>query len=241
MTAVETLQVLNYNLKVSLSRETPVGVACHSVVLSSVLPSALQNVAQALLVLKDLQEVQCTSADLQQVPDLVATLRKVGQCVPRASSGRGGCSLPLQVRRYTASEVVMKRAEEVYRKLKSLFLHLGKPAARLVGGARRQGARVKHVGGVKKPLSAVRRVERGGKAPSIGRRKPAAAAAGSQSRPRAREKPAPSQPQDAMTVPEVIPPRRSARDRGKVVDYREAGPEDEQEEEGRAQDQTVPC
>ena len=44
---------------------------------SSVLPFSLQNVAQALLVLKDLQEVQCISADLQQVPDLVATLRKV--------------------------------------------------------------------------------------------------------------------------------------------------------------------
>lgn len=77
MTPVETLQVLNYNLKVSLSCEAPVGVVCCLVLLSSLLFSSLQNVAQALMVLKDLQEVQCISADLQQVPDLVATLRKV--------------------------------------------------------------------------------------------------------------------------------------------------------------------
>lgn len=140
----------------------------------------------------------------------------------------------------------MKRAGEVYCKLKSLFLHPGKPAARLVGGVRRQGTRMKQGGGVKKPVSAIRRVERGGKAPSVGQRKPAAVRVqGSQtkkqaSEKQASEKPAPSPPQGTATVPKVNPPRRSTRDRGKAVDYCEDGPEDEQEER-RTQDQTVPC
>ena len=135
----------------------------------------------------------------------------------------------------------MKKADEVYRKLKSLFLHPGKPAARLVGGVRRQGARIKQGGGVKKPVSAVRRVERVGKAPSTGRRKPAVRALGGQTKQQASNKPAPSQPQDSVTVPEVNPPRRSTRDRGRAVDYCEDGPEDEQEEDNQAQDQAVPC
>ena len=38
---------------------------------------ALQNVPQAMVVLRDLLDLQCTTADLEKVPHLVYTIRKV--------------------------------------------------------------------------------------------------------------------------------------------------------------------
>jgi hypothetical protein len=99
MPGTEVLMVLNYNLKASLSLQA-------------------LDVPGAMATLRQLQSVQMTAKDLQLVPDVVATLRKV-----RSFSGDVG---------------VRELAEEVYCSMKTLFESPGYQATPPTRGVRRK-------------------------------------------------------------------------------------------------------
>lgn len=75
MPSTEVLMVLNYNLKASLALQAKVSQSFFTKVISTTLHS--QDVSAAMATLQQLQCVKLTAKDLQQVPDVVATLRKV--------------------------------------------------------------------------------------------------------------------------------------------------------------------
>ena len=174
-------------------------------------------------------------------------------CVLQAASSFTVCgseaiynhnSISAQVRRYTGSQVVREAAEELYRKLKSLFLFPGRPALK---GAR-QGQRARRGDALRGPVKAVQRVERGGKAPSAGHRgwgkqllharQPSNPAVGTEGDliPTVPDvpPPLPASPASPVSPASPAPLRRSTRERGQPVDYCE--PVDMEEKK----DQTVP-
>ena len=65
---------MNAHYKQGLSLE--VTFIMGSTVLHTYLPCPLQNIHQAMMTLRDLQELPCSTSDLNQVPDLIYTLRK---------------------------------------------------------------------------------------------------------------------------------------------------------------------
>ena len=80
MSSVQQLQVHNYNLKAALTVEQPVSwrLLHTGVPVSHADPAlSLQSVQRAMVVLQDLLEIQCLASDVQQVPDIVKTIRKV--------------------------------------------------------------------------------------------------------------------------------------------------------------------
>lgn len=83
MSIPEALRTLNYNLKLSLV-------------------IGFQDTALALRLLKDLMDLNFTSSDIEQVKDLVATLRKV--------------------RHFKHNSRIRNRAEDLYTKIKSLYV-----------------------------------------------------------------------------------------------------------------------
>lgn len=80
MNNVEMLQAYNYNLMAALTIEAPVMPLSFTTALmcfQSLDSCPPQNVPQAMIVLRDILDLQCTTTDLEKVPHLVYTIRKV--------------------------------------------------------------------------------------------------------------------------------------------------------------------